>query len=199
MARTHHEPRPEEIVIEIDQERQIAKFDNFGRESEKKMIVGNGNVYFFPVDHAIRSVFIPWRSGPSYPTAINQLQRIPGQRIHFDPKKNVGTITDGLGEEKNRDVLDKINEVNAGFDPPQPLSEPHKIEEQPLRSSTEQHTWLYWMARAVEDGNAKCIQGKLESSTFYRNKGDVRMPEYHLTPVQSAQNYQPQKETVGAA
>lgn len=199
MARTQHEPFPKELVIEVDQERKVAPLDNNGNEvpDTEPMVVGNNNVYFFPIDTSLRSRFVPWRSGPAYPPVLNQLQDVPGQRIHFDPDRKCGWITDGLGEAKHESTLRKINAVNAKLEPPRSPSGPHKIQEHLLRTEAEKNTWLYWMARAVEDGNAKVVQGKLEKPEFYLKGGDVPLPEYHNLPNQPRQFYKP--ETVGAA
>jgi hypothetical protein len=127
-----HEILDGEIVIEITHPR-------------------NNDLYFHPVSEKVRSAVIPARSGARVPDGFAAIARIPGQRIHLDPKLKRGRITDGLGAEQNKRIQEHVAvAVRNQQKFSSPISNPCKVKVFNL-TQDQVDNWMYWMARAVED------------------------------------------------
>ncbi len=121
--------RSGEIVIEIDEERiedkvyQTPIIDEFGRaevkESTKELRCGNDNVFFDPIQRAIRSRIEFIRFGVKFrlQPAVDGLVMLPGERIHIDIEKRVGRITDALFSTEYESVLDRAREAGLEMQP----------------------------------------------------------------------------------
>lgn len=149
----------------------------------------NSDVWVHPLRKALRSRFIPMRTGAHYPSwlqaAALRPNGIPGMRIHLDEKRGKIRITDALGDPENEDFYKTLNaayEHRMG----QPLGEPLRDEERSL-TREDIDTWKYWLAKMVQLGVydttterkrpvAELIQGHLEDYRTIQERGRVRRP-----------------------
>jgi hypothetical protein len=152
---------PGEIVIEVDHPK-------------------NSDLYFFPTGSNVRSVVQPFRSGAGVPATFTPIARIPGQRIHVDVKGLRGRITDALGDPGNARILDQVKTAGRTHRNEMLFGDPHDDAVFSLKNLEEVHQWLYWMARAVEAGHARKVQGDLKPSEELQNGGDILIPSMDL-------------------
>lgn len=153
-----HEILAGEIVIELDDPK-------------------NCDLHFYPLSEKFRSVVIPDRSGSGKPAAFTGIYRIPGHRIHVNVQAKKGRITDGLGAEENARILADVKRASNSADGKfsMPFGDPNPPQVKSL-TDDDVETWLYWMSRFVASGQAKLIQGKLDSPDDIRNRGHVKLP-----------------------
>lgn len=114
----------------------------------------NGNMYFLPLKRTVRGRFTVARAIKREGKAGNILQRfpegvIPGKRIGFDMSRGVGYITEPLREPQHAELFEEISSRNK-VDP--------EREETPNAHAP---SWLHWMRRAVQSGQAKVVKGEL--------------------------------------
>lgn len=166
----------DEIVIEVDIRRIIDD------EKHGKITVGNGDLYFYPINDTVRSKIIPQRSvGSGTKPVWNNIQSIPGQRIHCNPKAMKARITDALNDEENKLILAQVvraeKDASGGIRPlGGGISGGQKEIPVRLNSPEELHNFLYWMVRAVDENKANLIQGTLPTERALRDGGDIRIP-----------------------
>lgn len=159
------EPRSGEIVIEIDEHREVVSKeygmpDAHGNISEfvTKVVSGNGAFYFYPIEDALRSRMYFSRTGSQYgyvlDRAFNQIEFIPGQRIHIDMRNNIGRITDALGDPEHKGLIGQLQLAASNARLPFQIKPPAPDQEFKFRSASEAWTWAFWMRRVVDMGCA---------------------------------------------
>lgn len=153
-----HEPKPGEIVIEIDVESHSLYHytDNFTvppRKRTKMVKSGNSLMEFRPAGNNVRSRFMFNRCpGTQFPNAATQLDYIIGEYIHVDIEKRIGRITDPLGYASNKSMYESIKAVGADLGNMMPFPELTEDDVYLLNSDEKLWTWIYWMRRIVDGG-----------------------------------------------
>jgi hypothetical protein len=150
------EPRDNEIVLEVDDETTIfppPTYDGMGQVVEERdpVISGNCRIYFYPIEESLRSGFKPMRAGGGCPAALNQIDYIPGQRIHINIAAREGRITDALGDKKNEALLARLRRVWNQMELIGTFGQPIADAVHGLRNEDRLYTWLYWMRRLVDE------------------------------------------------
>lgn len=165
-----------EIVIEVDIRRTIQD-DKLG-----PMTVGNGDLYFYPLDDVVRSRIIPQRSvGGGTKRVWDSIPSIPGQRIHVNPRTMKAKITDALNDDENRLILEQVKRAEKDSSSGARalgggVSGGQKDRTITLNTAGDLHNWLYWMARAVNESKATLLNGELPEEQTLLEGGDIRIP-----------------------
>jgi len=169
-----HEVRPGEIVIEIDNEHLVVKEESLADPSEpfnpSKVTIhrtedraGNSHQYFQPVGERknginyIRTRQELIRNGRreqrTYDPALDRVDAIPGERIHLDPVRRIGRITDGIFDPENEAIYAQLVSVS------QKLRQHFMLMpavggyiEVDLKDDTAYWNWCFWM-RKIADGD----------------------------------------------
>ena len=169
-----HVVRPGEIVFEIDEERHSVYespiFDESDRTSiqgfgvnRRIVLAGNSHQHFFPVPsrqfdiNYVRSRIVLKREGPrisrTLDAALDDIEYVPGERIHVDLVNRVGRITDALADPDNEALYRKV--VSAGMKMQHRTGQVWRIGEYievNLRDDASLWSWIFWMRR-IADGD----------------------------------------------
>jgi len=157
-------PTSNEIVIEIDEERHNRTFQqNIPGPDGKRVIkqidtvAGNDNQYFFPIERPVRSRWIPQRFGRKYTLdgPVQEVDCIPGERIHVDLENRIGRVTDALGDPENENLYQKMSVIAMELQLPVFLEKPSDDVVVHFRTDSEYWTWVFWMRRIVDEGCAE--------------------------------------------
>ena len=166
-----HSVRPGEVVIEIDNEHLHVKeemvaddFDPFNplkatiRRTEVR--AGNCHHLFPPVEsrrngtNFIRSRRELIRDGEdarfTMDPALRGIDFIPGERIHLDPVKKLGRITDACFDIENNEMYQRLLQVAAKLKGPRMFFVPGEYHEVDLRDPEAYWTWAFWMRRIMD-------------------------------------------------
>lgn len=111
----------------------------------------NECLHFRPLQRQIRGRLDLMRAAePMAKVRAAEEPVIPGQRLGYDADRRLGFIFEPLYDEEFRAVRERIERKGFRLGP--------QREEFP---DADPSTWQYWIGRAVEDGVAKVIEGKL--------------------------------------
>lgn len=108
--------------------------------------------------------------GVSAQPGLQKMPTIPGLRIRFNGRERTVTVYDPLTLPENATTLADVHRAydqlflsNAavGSAPHAGKPEPEKV--YPDQSATDLKTWLHWMRRHVDEGNARLVSGSLPS------------------------------------
>lgn len=102
---------------------------------------------------------MPSAMSPDPDKGIQSMPVIPGMYIELDTRTKKGRTYDPLSLPENKELLRKIATVykHVFFVEGQP------DKETPFENLTDDNvaTWLYWMMRAVNDGDARVVSGRV--------------------------------------
>lgn len=157
------EPRPGEIVVEVDIERHVRyhythNFEVPVRKSTKMARSGNGFLDFRPFGQVRSRMLFNRSPGTKYADHVSSVDFIPGQYIHIDVDNRLGRISDPLGYPANKDLYEAIKaagrEGNANpRDFPDFSGDPHSgSQEYQLATDEDLWTWLFWLRRVCDVG-----------------------------------------------
>jgi hypothetical protein len=125
----------------------------------------NGNLFFYPIGRAVRGRFVWQRIGEPLAAvaAKNWGGDIPGQLIEL--AGNDGAILEPLHGPDYAAMREKIAESGKALPP--------EREDFP---GVDRNTWLYWLGRLVEAGQARVIEGELPAVDPSKAKRDFFEP-----------------------
>jgi hypothetical protein len=153
----------------------------------------NRNLYFAPLDRAVRSRFDWRRVADKHGAELRDLwgeEPIPGQRLTLDITRAEGAIVEPL---QDRSEYKKRIEARDQTLPPARQTFPN----------VQVNEWLYWLKAAVHAGDAHLLRGVLPESVDYTPKrfGDSPSANERLTEALIAVLYSGlndrQREEVG--
>jgi hypothetical protein len=110
----------------------------------------NDNLLFAPIQRRVRGRFDYLRVNEQKARALvdNFPQGIPGQRLRLNVNAKEGELIEPLREEAHAVTGERVRALHGALPPHEKFKDAHVP------------TWLYWMKRAVESGNAKLVHGK---------------------------------------
>jgi hypothetical protein len=177
-VRHKHALRSNEVVFEIDNEHYCIKEEEVVDPAEpfnpmkmkinrREVVAGNCNQVFPPVEtrkndvNYIRTRQVLMRRGPrerfTLDPALQEIEFIPGERIHVDLERGIGRITDAIFDPENEPLFLKLikasQELRFKF-----ILRPGEYVERQFRNMEEHWNWVFWMRR-IADGDSEHNSG----------------------------------------
>jgi hypothetical protein len=139
-------------------------------------IAGNRNrqLLFGPTGQRLRG---RWDShslapGDTSQAGLMKMPQIPGMYVTLNARDRVGKVEDPLGFPENRVLAMEVSRIHKGVFNQDVTAVPPLVRDGLMPEDVA--TWAYWMMRAVNDGQARLLSGRLPEGEeeIIRSVGD---------------------------
>jgi len=206
-----HAIRPGEIVFEIDNEHLVVRDDVIVdpadpsnpekfKTNRREIRAGNSHHHFPPVPdrqvgqrsfNFIRTRQELIREGApirfSLDKALQEIDFIPGERIHINLQTKVGRITDAIYDPENESIYMKLLAASQALVNKFPLGPGQYVEKDLSRDDSAFWTWIFHM-RIIADGDVHHNAGP------ERNRGCATSGPRFCRPVQNIEQLPTREE-----